>query len=178
MSIINIPDPSLVILCGPAGCGKSTFAKNNFSKTQIISSDRCRAIISDDESNMSVSSKAFKLFHLMIDMRLSIGKLTVADSTALTRAARKKLKKIADKHNIQTILVLFDVPLEHCLRQNTKRERFVDPAVIKKHTRQLKKVMSDVPNEGYTNTFLLKVDEFYNTRVNLVKYQYNSEEYF
>ncbi|SFR10120.1 AAA family ATPase [Desulfoscipio geothermicus] len=168
MQTIEIPYRSLVILCGPAGCGKSTFARKHFKETQIVSSDRCRAMISDDEENMAVSGKAFKLFHMLIDMRLSFNRLTVADSTALTRPARKRLKKLANKHNFYTTLVLFNFPLELCLKQNASRERTVDPAVILKHQRQLKKTINDIPNEGYHRSFIMETGEVPEALVNII----------
>lgn len=168
MHIIQIPYRSLVILCGPAGCGKSTFARKHFKETQIVSSDKCRAMISDDEENMAVSGKAFKLFHMLIDMRLSLNKLTVADSTALTRTARKKLQRLGDKYNFYTVLVLFNFPLELCLEQNASRERKVDPAVIQKHQRQLRKAIKDIPDEGFHRSFILESKEIPEILVNII----------
>ena len=60
---LRIPNPSLVVLCGPAGSGKSTFAARHFPPTAIVSSDRCRAMLADDERDLSVSPEAFRLFH-------------------------------------------------------------------------------------------------------------------
>lgn len=154
MTKIIIPPTTLVILCGPAGCGKSTFARKHFLETQVVSSDRCRALICDDENEMSVSGIAFKVFHLLIDMRLSLGRLTVADSTALDRAARMKLKKMAAKHNFHTLLILFNIPLELCLRQNTARERNVEPAVIKKHMQKLGRAARAVTEEEYDQYYI------------------------
>lgn len=168
MRIIEIPPSSLVILGGPAGCGKSTFARKHFLETQIVSSDRCRAIISDDEENMTVSGKAFKLFHLIIDMRLSVNRLTVADSTALTRTARKRLKKMADKYNFNTVFILLNVPIQFCLEQNASRQRVVDPTVIEKHIHSLKKVVKDIPHEGYTKYHILGEQEIPNTEIKVV----------
>ena len=56
---VKIPELSLVILIGASGSGKSTFAKKHFKSTEIISSDHCRALISDYESNQYVSKDAF-----------------------------------------------------------------------------------------------------------------------
>ncbi|MBE3585779.1 MAG: AAA family ATPase [Thermoanaerobacter sp.] len=84
-----------MVLCGSAGCGKSTFAARWFMDTQIVSSDRCRALVSDEEENIAASPQAFKLFHCLIEQRLELGQLTVADSTALTPRARKDLLRQA-----------------------------------------------------------------------------------
>ncbi|HUW31381.1 MAG TPA: AAA family ATPase, partial [Planctomycetota bacterium] len=67
---ITLPDPCLVILCGPAGCGKSTFARRHFTSTHIVSSDRCRALLADTEDARWASAEAFELFHKIIEMRL------------------------------------------------------------------------------------------------------------
>src|SRR5450631_504558 len=64
--IITLPQRSLLVLCGPAGCGKSTFARwvleqqdPPMQATVIVSSDTCRAIVCDDESNQQVNRDTF-----------------------------------------------------------------------------------------------------------------------
>ncbi len=156
---IKIPFLSLVILCGPAGCGKSTFAHKFFLDTQIVSSDKCRAMIADEENNMAVSGQAFKLFYMLIDMRLSAGKLTVADSTALEKRSRKKLQKIAGKYGFHTTLIVFNVPFAYCLQQNASRERKVETAVIGNHVKKLEKTLRDIGNEEYHQVFVLDVND-------------------
>ena len=51
---IKIPELALVTLIGTSGSGKSTFAKKHFKQTEIISSDQCRGIVSDDENKIPV----------------------------------------------------------------------------------------------------------------------------
>jgi excinuclease UvrABC ATPase subunit len=45
---IKIPKLSLVVMIGVSSAGKSSFARKHFKQTEIVSSDECRAIISDD----------------------------------------------------------------------------------------------------------------------------------
>lgn len=104
---IRVEASSLVVLCGPAGSGKSTFAARHFAPTAIVSSDRCRAMLGDDERNLSVSPEAFELFHTIIDRRLRLDRLTVADSTALRPDARRTLLEIARRHAAPVSLVVF-----------------------------------------------------------------------
>ncbi|HET7640807.1 MAG TPA: AAA family ATPase, partial [Ktedonobacteraceae bacterium] len=55
---INIPELALVVLIGPSGCGKSTFARTHFKPTEVLSSDFCRGLVSDDENDQSASEDA------------------------------------------------------------------------------------------------------------------------
>ena len=48
---ISIPEFSLVLLIGASGSGKSTFARKHFLPTEIVSSDACRGLVSDDENS-------------------------------------------------------------------------------------------------------------------------------
>ena len=48
---LNIPELSLVVLIGPTGSGKSTFARAHFKPTEVISSDFCRGLVADDEND-------------------------------------------------------------------------------------------------------------------------------
>ena len=53
---IKIPKLSLVVLIGASGSGKSTFARKHFLPTEVISSDACRAMVSDDENDKTVTN--------------------------------------------------------------------------------------------------------------------------
>ena len=72
---IKIPELSLVLLVGPSGCGKSTFARKHFKSTEIISSDFCRGLVSDDENDQSATKDAFELLHYILRKRLSAGRV-------------------------------------------------------------------------------------------------------
>ncbi|HKY43662.1 MAG TPA: AAA family ATPase, partial [Pyrinomonadaceae bacterium] len=61
--MIRIPELSLVVLVGPSGCGKSTFARKHFKRTEVISSDYCRGLVSDDENDQAATKDAFELLH-------------------------------------------------------------------------------------------------------------------
>lgn len=48
---LRIPNLSLVVLVGPSGSGKSTFARRHFRPTEVLSSNFCRGLVSDDEND-------------------------------------------------------------------------------------------------------------------------------
>ena len=78
---LTIPELSLVVLIGPSGCGKSSFAREKFKVTEVLSSDFCRALVSDDENNQAATKDAFEILHFIAAKRLAAGKLTVVDAT-------------------------------------------------------------------------------------------------
>ena len=74
--MIAIPDFSLVVLIGSTGSGKSTFAAKHFRPTEVISSDYCRGLVSDDQTDQSVTADAFQLVREIAGKRLQHRKLT------------------------------------------------------------------------------------------------------
>ena len=56
----QLPELSLVVLIGPSGSGKSTFARKHFRPTEVLSSDTCRGLVSDDE-NVRIEKRGGRL---------------------------------------------------------------------------------------------------------------------
>src|SRR5208337_1550846 len=129
---VRLVRPSIVLLCGPAACGKSTFAQRHFRPTQIISSDWARGRVCDDERDQRCNPQAFALVHFLIEQRLTVNRLCVVDSTALTTEARKDLLDLARKYHVPATLLLFNVPLQTCLERDEKRERTVGKVIIER----------------------------------------------
>src|SRR5882672_4752360 len=96
---ITIPNLSLVVLIGPSGSGKSTFARKHFLPTEVLSSDACRAMVSDAENNQAVTNDAFELLHFIAAKRLGLGKLTVIDATNVQPESRKPLVQLARQYH-------------------------------------------------------------------------------
>src|ERR1700730_15341472 len=94
---ISIPNLSVVVLIGPSGSGKSTFARKHFLPTEVLSSDACRGMVSDDENNQAVTPEAFALLPFIAAQRLALGRLTVIDATNVQPEARKPLVELARK---------------------------------------------------------------------------------
>src|SRR6266481_3998351 len=86
---IEIPDFALIVLIGASGSGKSTFAARHFKPTEIISSDYCRGLVSDDETDQSANADAFALVGTIAEIRLKRRLLTVIDATNVRSTDRK-----------------------------------------------------------------------------------------
>ncbi|MGB3650188.1 MAG: AAA family ATPase, partial [Rivularia sp. (in: cyanobacteria)] len=85
---ITIPELSLVTLIGASGSGKSSFAKKHFQPFEVISSDFCRGLVSNDENSQAAARDAFDLLHYIVHKRLAAAKLTVIDATNVQREDR------------------------------------------------------------------------------------------
>ncbi|HEY3915599.1 MAG TPA: AAA family ATPase, partial [Verrucomicrobiae bacterium] len=68
---ITIPELSFVVLIGVSGSGKSTFARKHFKTTEILSSDYCRGLVSDDENSQAATKDAFEVLHFIARKRLA-----------------------------------------------------------------------------------------------------------
>ena len=156
MAAWQIPDPSLILLIGPAGAGKSTFAARHFAPTEILSSDRIRGMICDDEANQAVSGDAFAALRHLARLRLNWGCLTVIDATNLDARARRPFLRMARRLGRPVIAIVFQVSLETCLTQNRGRTaRMVEETVIRRHADGLHKLLPRLAQEGYHRIYLL-----------------------
>src|SRR5947199_10305799 len=107
---LTIPELSLVVLIGPSGSGKSTFARKRFKPTEVLSSDFCRGLVSDDENSQAATKDAFELLHFIARKRLAAGKLTVVDATNVQPESRKPLVEIAREFHCLPVAIVLDVP--------------------------------------------------------------------
>jgi protein phosphatase len=147
---IDIPTPSLLVMIGVAGSGKSTLCSRNFPPTRIVSSDHCRALLADDPADQSVSGAAFGLAHRIVEERLRRGRLTVVDATNLERSARRCLLNLAALHHLPAVALVLDLPAADCLRHDQGRiERRVGARVVQRQRRQLRDTLPGLRREGF-----------------------------
>src|ERR687887_471525 len=92
---LTIPELALVVLIGPSGAGKSTFAQRHFRPTEVLSSDACRALVTDSETAQAATPEAFEVLHFIAAKRLAAGRLTVIDATNVQPEARRPLIALA-----------------------------------------------------------------------------------
>jgi protein phosphatase len=162
---ITLPDPSLIVLLGAAGAGKSTFARRHFQATEIISSDHCRALICDDENNQAVNAEAFALLHHLTQLRLQWKKLTVIDATNLQTAARETLLTIAQAADVPCVAIILNVSAARCAEQNRSRQHRVVPVeIIEQHQHELSEARARLSHEGYAAIYELSEKEITEAR--------------
>lgn len=157
---IKIPEFSLVLLIGASSSGKSTFAKKYFKPYEVISSDSCRAIVSNDENNQSATKDAFELLHYTLSKRLKNGLLTVVDATNVQFESRKKLIEIARQYHALTVAIVFAIPEKVCKARNAARtDRVLGDYVIRMQTQQLKRSIRGLKKERYANLYTFRSPE-------------------
>ena len=147
---MKIPEPSLVLLIGPSGSGKSTFAREHFKPTEILSSDFCRGLVSDDETDQAATDDAFEVLHFITSKRLAAGKLTVIDATNVQVEARKPLLALAREYHCLTVAIVFNMPTKLCQERNEARpNRNLKPHVIRQQSQQLRRSLHNLKREGF-----------------------------
>lgn len=146
---ITIPDFCLVLMVGTSGSGKSTFAARHFSPSEIVSSDQCRGIVSDDETNQEATEDAFKLVHFIAGTRLRRRKLTVVDATNVRPEDRAQLVHIAKVHHALVVAFVINPGEDICQARNVDRpDRQFGAHVVRNQTRTLKRGLKRIDKEG------------------------------
>jgi predicted kinase len=161
---LSLPEPYLVVLVGPAGCGKTTFAARHFAPDTVVSSDALREAIAGDAGDQSRNRVVFETLHREVERRLAAGRTTVVDATNVERHARRALVRIAERAGLPAVAIVFDLPLPVVLARNAARGkgaagradgragradgratgRVVPAGVVEHHHRQLETALARV----------------------------------
>src|SRR6202451_925228 len=157
---IKIPELALVVLVGPSGSGKSTFARTHFKPTEIISSDFCRGLVSDDENNQDATADAFDLLKYVVGKRLARGLLTVVDATNVQGEARKPLVELAREHDVLPVAIVLKIPEHLCHERNKSRAaRSFGPHGVRNQLIQLRRSLRGLQGEGFRYAYPLETPE-------------------
>src|ERR1041384_6298534 len=154
MRSIAVPELSLVALVGVTGSGKSTFAREHFAGTQVLSSDAFRAMVADDENDQSATPDAFDALHYVAGKRLRAGRLTVVDATHVQRDDRAKLVALAREHDVLPVAIVFDLPLA-ALRERNKGHRDLPHHVIRRQHDALRRSIRHLAKDGFRKVHVL-----------------------
>ncbi|MEV4254928.1 polynucleotide kinase-phosphatase [Spirillospora sp. NPDC049652] len=156
MTEIRLPEMGLVVLVGVSGSGKSHFARRHFAPTQVVSSDRCRGIVSDDENDQSATGDAFELLHHIVRTRLRRGLLTVVDATNVQVGPRQQLLRIARECDVMSAAIVLDVPDAVAAARNAARpDRDLPDHVIPRQRRELRRGLRSLQSREFKRSYVL-----------------------
>jgi protein phosphatase len=157
---LTIPTPSLVVLIGVSGSGKSTFARQHFLPSEVISSDACRALVSDDENSQEATVDAFDVLRYIAAKRLKRGRLTVIDATNVQKEARRPLIELAKEYHLLPVAIVLNLPERICRERNAARpDRDFGPQVIRRQMNDLRDSLRHLEREGFRYRYVLSSPE-------------------
>lgn len=146
---IEIPEFALVLLVGASGTGKSSFAARHFLTTEVISSDRMRGWVADDETDQSATGDAFDVLHFLVEKRLKARRFTVIDATNVQPESRKPLIALARKWHALAVAIVFDLPEALAVERNAARpDRQFGAGPVRRHMQALKRSFGGMGREG------------------------------
>ncbi|QJW91347.1 AAA family ATPase [Spirosoma taeanense] len=147
---IELPERALVLLIGVSSSGKSTFARQHFQPTEVVSSDHYRAVVADDDNDQSATKDAFELVHLVVEKRLRRGLLTVIDATNLQAIDRRDYLNMARQYGTEAVALVFNLPTRVLMdRHYARPDRFFSESVLERQIHRLQTTMHDLPFEGF-----------------------------
>ena len=143
----------VVLAIGLPGSGKTTWFKRR--GVQPLSSDMLRSILFDDITEQRYQGLVFSTLRSLLRARL-IAKMpwNYVDATNLSPHERRQWIKMAKSFGYEVQAVFFDVPLEVCMRRNSRRERVVNEEVMRKMAERLRPPKF---KEGFTKITVVRV---------------------
>lgn len=128
--MFDLPSPCLVVLVGPAGSGKSTWAATHLAD-HVVSSDALRALVGEGEHDLRASADAFAVLDDVIVRRLRRRLTTVVDTLGLDAARRATYRAMAAAHDVPCVAVVFDLPASAVRSRNRARTARVPDEVVR-----------------------------------------------
>lgn len=113
--------PTLYVMVGVPGSGKSTFA-DEYLQGIYISRDAIRfSIINEYDKYFAKEDLVFTEFVKEIQNNIKLGKNVIADATHISGSSRRKLISAIGKLNYNIIFVVMATDFNTCIERNNKR---------------------------------------------------------
>ncbi len=139
----------LVVLVGPAGSGKSTWAAANCRPGEVVSSDAIRGQVGENEMDQRANADAFAVLDDIVQRRLARSLLTVIDATSLDAQGRAKYRSFAQSAGVPCVAVAFPTDAATCRRRNKARPQPVPAAALTKQLADFAAAAPLLASEGF-----------------------------
>ena len=114
--------PTLIIMCGLARSGKSTWIRENRPDVVAISPDKVRSEIFGHQFFANAEDFIWAMTKGMAKLILEQGKSVLIDATHTTWGSRTAWIRIAKQYNAEVEIVWIKTSLDECLERNEKSE--------------------------------------------------------
>ena len=145
----GIPDPALIVLVGPSGSGKSSWAAERYLAGEIVSSDQLRGVVGSGEHDLDASADAFALLGHIVTARARRGLTVVVDTLGLDPVRRLEYLAVARRHGLPAAAVVFGTSAACCRDRNRARDVPVPAAVLTAQLRRMRDVPGQLGAEGW-----------------------------
>ena len=147
--MLILDGPTLVVLIGPAGAGKSTWATDNFDRGEVVSSDALRAQTGRGEWDQDASGDAFEVLERIVEIRLDKRLTTVIDTLGYDQESRQRWTGLARAQGMSSVAVVFSTPADVCKDRNRARETPVPARVLDQQIKRRATVVAELPLDGF-----------------------------
>lgn len=138
----------LFLTVGCPSSGKSTYIRKNvdtlFENPTIVSRDEIRfSLLEDEDDYFKKEKEVFKLFVQKANEAIAAGGDVTLDATHITKKSRNKILSQLNLDGVAEVVgLVFDTPLEECLKTNEQRKgrAYVPSSVIKQMYNQIEKI--------------------------------------
>ena len=117
--------PTLLVLCGLPGTGKTYFAREVTKQVPfcVFESDRIRkTLIPEPKYTASEHARIFNVCHFLIEEYLRQGQNILFDATNLTERFRLPLREISQRQDAQLVMVHITAPRDTVRKRLQERE--------------------------------------------------------
>jgi predicted kinase len=150
--------PTLEILIGIPGSGKTNYAENNINgHTKHVSSDAIRKERYGDES---IQGNPEEVFSLMKERTLNLlrqGYNVIYDATNMTRKDRASIINLCPRY-VKVVAVVVWASIETCIKRDAERNRTVGKDVIDK---MLKRFQAPYYDEGFDSIVIYESEKVF-----------------
>ena len=141
----------ITVLMGAPGAGKTTWLKNNGSKSAHIASTEAIRINRDIDRGL-----------YMMDMRLKAvkaaesGKDLIVDGTNTITTHRQIWLNLARRLDTTARLIVFDTPLAYCIQAQYQRQYPAPITVVKQHHARMSVAKRLILDEGWDEVLVVE----------------------
>ena len=154
----HLPDPALLVLIGPAGSGKSHFARAHYRGPEIVSSDDLRGVVGSGAHDLAATDEAFEILERVVAARLSRKLTTVVDTLGLDRGRRRAWLEAARVAGLPAVAVVIDTPPEETRRRNADRAYVVPATALATQLKRFGEARAELDTEGWDLVHVVRPD--------------------